>query len=382
MELNQDETPRQSTDSGGETDHDYAVRIENVTKEYDDVVAVDDVSLNIRDEEFLTLLGPSGAGKTTLLHMIAGFTTPTSGDIHIDDEVVTNKPPYERNIGMVFQSMALFPHMTVAENIAFPLKMRRMEKVNRDERVQEMLDLIRLPEIADRDVSELSGGQQQRVAIARALSFKPSLLLLDEPLSSLDKKLREEMRHELLRIHRETNVTTVHVTHNQEEALTMADRMAVIQEGRIAQHAPTQELYAHPETAFVADFVGNTNMVYGTVVETDNPSCTVECTDSNLRIDCRTDVVGESVAEKDDVSVGIRFEDVRLGESISADNVFEATVSSVVFKGDMVNTTVQLDGTELEFKISDLNSDGNRVFERGDVVQVGWNGTDSLVYPS
>ncbi|MFW6385012.1 MAG: ABC transporter ATP-binding protein, partial [Halodesulfurarchaeum sp.] len=270
---------------GGE---DVAVRIDRVTKDYGDVVAVDDVSIDVRDGEFLTLLGPSGAGKTTLLHMIAGFVEPTRGDIYIDGEVITDRPPYERNIGMVFQSMALFPHMTVAENIAFPLEMRRYDRARIDDRVEEMLDLIGLPDIGERDVSELSGGQQQRVAVARGLAFEPSLLLLDEPLSSLDKKLREEMRQEVLRIHREADVTTVHVTHNQEEALTMADRIAVIDDGRVAQCSPTRELYASPNSTFVADFIGNTNLLRGRVSGWDGDVCAIDLGSGDVTVRCRT----------------------------------------------------------------------------------------------
>ena len=380
MVLDQDDALPGAAESDDPDGEDAAVRIDNVTKAFDDVVAVDDVSLDVRDQEFLTLLGPSGAGKTTLLHMIAGFTKPTAGDISIDGEIVTRKPPYERNIGMVFQSMALFPHMTVGENIAFPLKMRRIDKFDREDRVQEMLDLIRLPDIGDRQVSELSGGQQQRVAIARALSFEPSLMLLDEPLSSLDKKLREEMRQELLRIHREANVTTVHVTHNQEEALTMADRIAVIQEGEIAQHSSTQELYARPQTAFVADFVGNTNMLRGRVEGVNPPNCTVKIADTDQTIECRTDLGDGTVDVGDDVSVGIRFEEIEIGDSVSADNVFDGTIIDVVFKGNFVDTTVRIDGIETAFQVSDINSEDTRVFARGDGVRVGWDATDCLVY--
>ncbi|MEF8900041.1 MAG: ABC transporter ATP-binding protein [Halovenus sp.] len=382
IDVSDTQTHRQKQDTDESVEHDIAVRIEDVTKEFEDIVAVDDVSLDIRDQEFLTLLGPSGAGKTTLLHMIAGFMEPTEGDIYIDNEVVTDKPPYERNIGMVFQSMALFPHMTVSENIGFPLKMRRLPQDEREERIQEMLDLIRLPGIADRNIAELSGGQQQRVAIARGLAFEPSLMLLDEPLSSLDKKLREEMRHELLRIHREANVTTVHVTHNQEEALTMADRVAVIHGGEIAQHAPTQQLYSRPNSAFVADFVGNTNMLSGRVSRSSNPHCTVTVDGSGLAVDCRTDTTGVSVAENDTVRIGIRFERIDLGKTVSADNIFDATVSEVVFKGDLISTTVEIEGTDTRFQVTDLNSEGTDVFERGDAVQIGWDASDSLVYRS
>jgi len=212
------------------------------------------------------------------------------------------------------------------------------------------------------------------------LSFEPSLMLLDEPLSSLDKKLREEMRQELLRIHRETNVTTVHVTHNQEEALTMADRVAVIQEGEIAQHSPTQELYARPQNAFVADFVGNTNMIEGRVESIDPPNCTVKLAGTEQTIDCRTDLGEGTVNVGDSVSVGIRFEEIDLGDSVSANNIFDGTVTDVVFKGNFVDTTVRIDGIETTFQVSDINSEDARVFARGDGVRIGWDATDCLVY--
>ncbi|MEF8780604.1 MAG: ABC transporter ATP-binding protein [Haloferacaceae archaeon] len=406
---------------GAIPDRDAAVRIENVTKAYGDVVAVDDVSLNVRDREFLSLLGPSGAGKTTLLHMIAGFVSPTRGDVYIEGEAVTDRPPYERNIGMVFQSMALFPHMTVEENISFPLEMRRFDPGRIDDRVREMLDLIRLPEVADRDVSELSGGQKQRVAMARALAFEPSLLLLDEPLSSLDKKLREEMRRELLRIHREADVTTVHVTHNQEEALTMADRVAVIHDGSIAQHSPTRELYARPNSAFVADFVGNTNLLRGVVDRSDGGTYEVALDGSDLAVECRP---GErqpdpSLSEGEAATVAVRFERIRIGADLSTDNAFDATIEDVVFKGDLVDYVVRLAGygdgvgTNVDHDGVDANADGDdvnanadgagdgagddgapgridvtvlnsadtRVFYRGEEVQVGWDDDDALLYP-
>lgn len=357
-----------------------AVRIENVTKEYGDIVAVDDVSIEIHDREFLTLLGPSGAGKTTLLHMIAGFMAPTRGEIYIGDESVTHKPPYERNIGMVFQSMALFPHMTVAENISFPLEMRRLEPDRIDERVQEMLDLIRLPDIGDRNIAELSGGQQQRVAIARGLAFEPSLFLLDEPLSSLDKKLREEMRQELLRIHREADVTTVHVTHNQEEALTMADRVAVINNGAVVQHAPTQNLYDKPNTVFVADFIGDTNLLDGHVTRIIDGVCVVALNGGAVTIRCRTDSTGSVVSEGDDVTVGVRSERVEIGENFSVDNVYSATVEEVMFKGSLIEYAVRLEASGDRIELSTLNAADTRIYRQGDAVRVGWNDVDTLVY--
>ncbi|WP_255193447.1 ABC transporter ATP-binding protein [Natronobeatus ordinarius] len=359
-----------------------AIRIDGVTKTFGDVTAVDDVSLEIEQREFLTILGPSGAGKTSLLHMIAGFTEPTSGELYIDGEAVTTAPPYERNIGMVFQSMALFPHMTVGENVAFPLKMRRHDPSRIDERVQEMLELIRLPEIADRSVDELSGGQRQRVAIARGLAFEPSILLLDEPLSSLDKKLREEMRQELLRIHRETDVTTVHVTHNQEEALAMADRIAVIERGTIAQHAPAHELYDHPNSAFVADFIGNTNLLTGRVDRLADRQCTVEVGNPGLEIACRLDDHAGELESDATVQVGIRYERINVGETLSTDNAFEATIASVGFNGDTITYDVSLERTGDRLSITELNTTNTRLFERGDAVWVGWNAEDTFVYPA
>jgi len=370
-----------------------AVRIEAVTKKFGDVTAVDDVSLSIREGEFLTILGPSGAGKTSLLHMIAGFVDPTAGAIHIDGRDVTAAPPYERNIGMVFQSMALFPHMTVGENIAFPLEMRRQATDRIDERVAEMLELVCLPGVADRSVGELSGGQQQRVAIARGLAFGPSLLLLDEPLSSLDKKLREEMRRELLRIHRETDVTTVHVTHNQEEALTMADRIAVIREGEIVQHAPAQELYDHPNSAFVADFIGDTNLLSGTVECRDGTTVTVtldggDATAERARqtIECLVETETEngehraSFAPGDRVQVGVRYERLDLGREVGTGNAFDATVTAVEFAGDTVTYDVTLADMGARLSVTELNEPGSRVFDRGETVRVGWDPADAFVY--
>lgn len=355
-----------------------AVRIDNVTKAFGDVTAVDDVSLDIRDGEFLTILGPSGAGKTSLLHMIAGFVEPTRGTILIDGNDVTTDPPYERNIGMVFQGMALFPHMTVGENIAFPLEMRRHDPDRIDERVREMLELIRLPGIADRDIDELSGGQQQRVAIARALAFEPSLLLLDEPLSSLDKKLREEMRTELLRIHSAADVTTVHVTHNQEEALTMADRTAVIRDGRIVQHTSTHDLYDHPNSAFVADFIGNTNILESRVTEQTDDGCVVTLGESGPLVDCCPET---ALAPDAAVTVGIRYERMEIGETLGTDNVLEASVVDVEFAGETITYDVVVERTGQQLSVTELNTTDTRVFRRDDAVCVGWNATDAFVYP-
>jgi len=243
-----------------------AVTLESVTKDYgNDIIAVDAVDLTIAAGEFITLLGPSGSGKTTTLNMIAGFVTPSSGRIAVDGVVVNDVPPHKRNIGMVFQQYALFPHMTVAENVAYPLKQRKVPKTQARQMVKDALAMVRLETYADRLPKSLSGGQQQRVAVARASVFNPKLLLMDEPLGALDKKLREALQLEFRRIHRELGATIVFVTHDQEEALVMSDRIAVFNEGRIEQLGTASELYESPATAFVANFLGESNVFRGDV---------------------------------------------------------------------------------------------------------------------
>ncbi len=242
-----------------------AVRVHQATKEYGAFRAVDHVDLDIHDGELFTLLGPSGSGKTTLLRMIAGLTDITSGEILINEKDVRSSAPYERDIAMVFQSLALFPHLDVAGNIEFPLKMRRWSRPAITKAVAEVLDVIRLPGVQNRKVSELSGGQRQRVALARALVYRPRLLLLDEPLGSLDRKLREELQLELLRLHHELDVTIINVTHDQREALMLSDRIGVMRDGCLEQVSRPQELYRDPASAFVAQFIGDANVFSGTV---------------------------------------------------------------------------------------------------------------------
>jgi putative spermidine/putrescine transport system ATP-binding protein len=241
--------------------------LEGVTKRYEDRPAVSDVSLEVRPGEFVTLLGPSGSGKTTTLRIIAGFIVPDEGSVLLDDREVTRMPPHRRDVGMVFQNYALFPHMTAAENVAFPLRMRKTPSGEIEERVRQALELVQLGGLGGRSPSQLSGGQQQRVALARALVFGPRVLLMDEPLGALDKKLREALQLELMRIHRELGVTVVYVTHDQEEALVMSQRIAVVNEGRIEQVGTGEELYEEPASLFVADFVGESNIFEGILEE-------------------------------------------------------------------------------------------------------------------
>lgn len=243
----------------------HALGLRGLTKRYGDFIAVNDVSLEIGQGEFVTLLGPSGSGKTTILMAIAGFVAPSEGAVLLDGRDITPLPPEKRNFGMVFQGYALFPHMTVAENVAFPLRVRGMSKADRDAKVRAALDLVQLAQFAGRLPKQLSGGQQQRVALARALVFDPSLLLLDEPLSALDKKLRAELQEELKALHRRVGRTFINVTHDQEEALSMSDRIAILNHGRLVQAGAPGELYERPRTRFVADFLGKSNFLEGTV---------------------------------------------------------------------------------------------------------------------
>jgi ABC-type Fe3+/spermidine/putrescine transport system ATPase subunit len=245
---------------------DFDVRLESVTKRFGDVIAVNDITLNIKKGEFLTLLGGSGCGKTTTLRMVAGFLIPDKGEIFIGNQKVTKTPPFKRNTGMVFQNYALFPHKTVFENVGFGLKLRKFSKREIRERVNKILDLVKLSDFGGRYPNELSGGQKQRVALARAVTIEPDILLLDEPLGALDLKLREELQLEVKRIQRELMITTLYVTHDQTEALSMSDRIAVMKDGKILQLDSPYNLYEHPHSKYVANFVGKTNFIEAKIV--------------------------------------------------------------------------------------------------------------------
>ena len=259
------------------------VRLRHLSKAYGAVAAVDDISLDMPAGAFVSLLGPSGSGKTTTLNLIAGFLSPDSGDILIDDRSIADVPPHRRNIGMVFQSYSLFPHMTVAENVGFPLRMRTaMTRDQATKRIAEMLDLVRLSDFGARYPRQLSGGQQQRVAMARALVSRPRLLLMDEPLGALDKKLREQMQAEIKHIHRSVGTTVIYVTHDQSEALTMSDLVVVMHHARIAQIGTPRALYESPATAFVADFLGDSNLIAATLLETTGERCVVRAGDGSV----------------------------------------------------------------------------------------------------
>jgi ABC-type Fe3+/spermidine/putrescine transport system ATPase subunit len=301
--------------------------VDALTKSYGSVDALSDVQLSIDAGQFVTLLGPSGSGKTTLLMLLAGFTAPTRGRILLDGEDITQLDPEERAFGFVFQGLALFPHLSVAENIAFSLRVRKWSRARINTRLEEMLLLVGLEGLADRRPRELSGGQQQRVAIARALAFGPRILLLDEPLSALDRMLRHAMQRELTRLHRRTGVTFVYVTHDQEEAISMSDHIVVFNQGRIVESGSPRTLYRSPSTPFVARFLGENNLISGRVSAHDSTLLEV------LGTHCRTPSAGSAYACGEAVTAWVRPEDIRIGAPAGDEVGFEARVLESSFVG-------------------------------------------------
>jgi spermidine/putrescine ABC transporter ATP-binding subunit len=316
------------------------VLLRQVSKVFAGSTAVHPTTLDVPEGQFLTLLGPSGCGKTTTLRMIAGFVEPTAGQILIDDEDVTQLPPQRRRIGMVFQDYALFPHMTIADNIGFGLRERRQSKAQIHTRVAELLDLIRLPEIANRYPAQISGGQAQRVALARAIAYPPRVLLMDEPLGALDLKLRETMQFELRRIQRALGITTVFVTHDQTEAMNLSDVIAVMGGGRVVQMGTPQEVYDQPRTRFVADFIGQINLLDGAVVDRDGALAVIEIGGTRVRMQAASQVSGR-------VSVGIRPQHLMFsgnGADTAGANVLHGAIRGRTFSGNLMHVEVELDG--------------------------------------
>ncbi len=349
------------------------VRFEEVQKSYDgEVLVVKNLNLDIAKGEFLTMLGPSGSGKTTCLMMLAGFETATHGKIILDGESINNVPPHKRDIGMVFQNYALFPHMTVAENLAYPLVVRKMSKADIETRVERALDMVQLGGFAGRRPAQLSGGQAQRVAVARALVFEPKLVLMDEPLGALDKQLREQMQYEIKHIHDNLGVTVVYVTHDQSEALTMSDRVAVFNDGVIQQLAPPDQLYELPENSFVAQFIGENNKLSGKVTGVNGATCTVEVDGSGevKAVPVNIDGIGSRS------SLSLRPERVMVNPSDGVcPNVFDARVEELIYLGDHMRTRVSVCGHD-DFIVKVPNSAGHVHLRPGETVKVGWQAED------
>ncbi|KQZ15690.1 ABC transporter ATP-binding protein [Mesorhizobium sp. Root554] len=318
---------------------------ENVTKKFGDFIAVNDLSLAIFEREFFALLGASGCGKSTLLRMLAGFEEPTSGRILLDGQDLRGIPPYRRPVNMMFQSYALFPHMTVEKNIAFGLKQEGMPAAEIDKRVAEMLRLVKLEQFAKRKPHQLSGGQRQRVALARSVAKRPKVLLLDEPLGALDKKLREETQFELMDLQQELGLTFVVVTHDQEEAMTMADRIAIMDKGQVMQVATPAEVYEAPASRFVANFVGNVNMFEGTVADrTQDTARITGASGAQILVENAADTVAGA-----DVAFAIRPEKIRVSSKKPADavNALEGEVYDIAYLGDMTVYHVRLDDGQM-----------------------------------
>ena len=321
------------------------VEFERVQKSYDgENLVVKDLNLSMPKGEFLTMLGPSGSGKTTCLMMLAGFETATHGDIRLDGKSINNIPPHKRGIGMVFQNYALFPHMTVAENLAFPLEVRKIGKSVREEKVKIALDRVQMGDFGGRRPAQLSGGQQQRVALARALVFEPELVLMDEPLGALDKQLRETLQFEITHLAHELGITVVYVTHDQTEALTMSDRVAVFENGRIQQLAPPDQLYEEPENSFVAQFIGENNTLEGVVKEIKCGTCLVQLDGGGL-IEAKPINVTQA-GERTRVSIRperVEFNKDRMPEGA---HTLKAEVLEFVYMGDIFRTRLRVAGTD------------------------------------
>jgi putative spermidine/putrescine transport system ATP-binding protein len=350
------------------------LELRDVNKKYGLVQAVDGVSFELSRGEFLSLLGPSGSGKTTTLQMIAGLVRVSGGEILLDGQSINLLPPYKRDIGVVFQNYALFPHLTVARNIAFPLEMRGFTRSDIDRRVLDALKLVDLPNYGNRYPRELSGGQQQRVALARAFVFEPKLLLMDEPLGALDKKLREYMQVEIKRLHERLGATVIYVTHDQDEALVMSNRIAVFNNGKIEQIASPDEIYNRPATRFVAEFVGETNIFstikYGLI-------------ENNMRLKSSTiefQVPNTFSLSDREVLVSIRPERVRVenrNNTIALENQLNGFITEVIYMGRIIRYTIQSEDQLVSIvAIAQVSSIREKVFKKGDPVTTFWDGID------
>jgi putative spermidine/putrescine transport system ATP-binding protein len=362
-------------DTGAVTANDAFVAFERVQKSYDgETLVVKDLNLAIARGEFLTLLGPSGSGKTTSLMMLAGFETATSGEIRLAGRPINAVPPHRRGIGMVFQNYALFPHMTVGENLAFPLQVRGLAKAEREAKVMRALDMVQMGRFANRRPAQLSGGQQQRIALARALVFDPELVLMDEPLGALDKQLREHMQYEIKQLHERIGITVVYVTHDQGEALTMSDRVAVFNDGRIQQLAPPAELYERPGNSFVAQFIGENNTLAGTIEQLQGDRALVRLGNGEL-----IDATAVDIREVGQVTtVSIRPERVEFKPEMMPPGAHRiaAEVLEVIYMGDVLRTRMKVAGAS-DFVLKCRNTLGQRKLTPGETIEIGWHPEDA-----
>ena len=349
---------------------DAFVEFERVQKSYDgENLVVKDLNLTMPRGEFLTMLGPSGSGKTTCLMMLAGFETATHGEIKLDGSPINNIPPHKRGIGMVFQNYALFPHMTIEENLSFPLEVRNIGKSDREAKVKRALDMVEMGAFGSRRPAQLSGGQQQRVALSRALVFEPELVLMDEPLGALDKQLREKMQFEITHLAHSLGITVVYVTHDQTEALTMSDRVAVFDDGRIQQIAPPDTLYEEPQNSFVAQFIGENNTLEGTVKEIKGDLALVQLDDGEM-IDCKPINVTKP-GERTRVSIRperVEYNKDRLQEGV---HTLKAEVHEFIYMGDIFRTRLRVAGND-EFIVKTRNAPDQVKLKPGEQIEIGW----------
>jgi len=360
-----------------------AVSVSKVAMHFGQSFAVKDASFEAQNGRFLTILGPSGSGKTTLLRMIAGFLKPTRGEIFINGNSVSTIAPHKRSIGVVFQKLALFPHMTAAQNVAFPLKMRRHDATKIASRVSEFFKLVRLTGYEDRRINELSGGQQQRVAIARALVFEPDLLLLDEPLAALDRKLREELQLEFRRIQKELGVTTINVTHDQREALVLSDQIIVMNNGEIQQDAKPTAVYRNPQNAFVANFIGVTNIFNGTLAAVKDNFVTAKVGCRELSGVLRSN--RETASFDCVVRCAVRAEQIRIANTKAAlgtlDAIYTGVISDVIFEGERLLYEVSIPGLSDEvIRIFQHDQIDFVIHELGSTVHIGWATRDLHIF--
>ncbi len=348
------------------------VRFDKVDKSYDGkVLVVKDLNLDIAEGEFVTMLGPSGSGKTTCLMMLAGFETPTNGEIYLDANPISNIPPHKRGIGMVFQNYALFPHMTVYENLAFPLRVRKVSKEDAEKKIDKALSMVSLTGFENRMPGQLSGGQQQRVAVARALVFDPAVVLMDEPLGALDKNLRESMQYEIKHIHESIGVTVVYVTHDQGEALTMSNKIAVFNDGKVQQLSSPDKLYEEPVNSFVAEFIGENNTFQGEVSEISNGKCKVKLPNGEI---IANPINVKSKGEK--TTVSIRPERAIINSKEKMDNNHKGKIEEIIYHGDHTRIRLNVLGNS-EFILKIPNSSKNLDIKHGNEINIAWHSQDA-----